>query len=150
MQVNNALNLVGGAWQPSVTGRVAESRNPADSCVLGVFPDSSREDAEVAVDAAVKAFGLTTWTRNPRLRQKVLLEWASRMEQQQEALARLLTLENGKVLAQSRGEVIAAISEIRYYAGLARHQPGTVAEVEPGCFSTQIREPAGVVGIIVP
>src|SRR5690606_37232743 len=68
----------------------------------------------------------------------------------QESLAKLLTLENGKVLAQSRGEIAAAVSEIRYYAGLARYLPGHVFEVEPGCYSTLIKEAAGVTGIIVP
>jgi acyl-CoA reductase-like NAD-dependent aldehyde dehydrogenase len=61
-----------------------------------------------------------------------------------------MTLENGKAIAQSRGEMGGAISEIRYYAGLARHIPGHVLEVEPGVFSTMLREPAGVAGIIVP
>ncbi|MFC3339773.1 aldehyde dehydrogenase family protein [Paracandidimonas soli] len=146
----DALNLVGGIWQPSLAGRVAESHNPADGSVLGVFPDSGREDARMAVEAAAKAFNRAGWSQNPRLRQMVLLRWADRMEQAQESLAKLLTLENGKVLAQSRGEIAAAVSEIRYYAGLARYLPGHVFEVEPGCYSTLIKEAAGVTGIIVP
>jgi acyl-CoA reductase-like NAD-dependent aldehyde dehydrogenase len=79
-----------------------------------------------------------------------MLRWADRLEARAEELARLLTLENGKVLAQSRGEIAGAISEIRYYAGLARYMPGHVFEVEPGVFSTLLKEPAGVAGIIVP
>ncbi|WP_353172046.1 aldehyde dehydrogenase family protein [Paracandidimonas soli] len=146
----DALNLVGGTWQPSLAGRVAESQNPADGSVLGVFPDSGREDARMAVEEAAKAFNRAGWSQNPRLRQMVLLRWADRMEQAQESLAKLLTLENGKVLAQSRGEIAAAVSEIRYYAGLARYLPGHVFEVEPGCYSTLIKEAAGVTGIIVP
>jgi len=78
------------------------------------------------------------------------LEWADRLEARSGDLATLLTLENGKAIGQSRGEMAGAISEIRYYAGLARHIPGHVLEVEPGMFSTMIREPAGVAGIIVP
>ena len=54
------------------------------------------------------------------------------------------------MLAQSRGEISGAISEIRYYAGLTRFIPGHVFEVEPGVFSTLLKEPAGVAGIIVP
>ena len=50
---------------------------------------------------------------------------------------------------RSRGETGAAVSEIRYDAGLARYMPGHVFEVEPGAFSTLLKEPAGVVGIIV-
>ena len=150
MQSTDALNLLGGTWQPSLAGRSAQSVNPADGSVLGTFPDSAREDARMAVEAAVKAFNGPEWAQNPRLRQLVLLRWADRMEQEQEALARLLTLENGKVIAQARGEIVASVSEIRYYAGLTRYMPGHVFEVEPGCFSTLIKEPAGVAGIIVP
>ena len=79
-----------------------------------------------------------------------MLKWADRLEAKLDELALLLTLENGKVLPQSRAEIGGAISEIRYYAGLARYIPGHVFEVEPGVFSTMIKEPAGVVGIIVP
>src|SRR5690606_20966169 len=62
----------------------------------------------------------------------------------------LLTDENGKVLPQARGEMGAAISEIRYYAGLARHIPGHFQELEPGAYSATLREAAGVAGLIIP
>jgi betaine-aldehyde dehydrogenase len=57
---------------------------------------------------------------------------------------------NGKPLAQSRGEIAGSVSEIRYYAGLTRYIPGHVFEVEPGTFSTLLKEPAGVAGLIIP
>jgi acyl-CoA reductase-like NAD-dependent aldehyde dehydrogenase len=79
----------------------------------------------------------------------VLLQWADRLEKRQE-LAALLTQENGKVTGQSRGEMAAAISEIRYYAGLTRHIPGHFMEVEPGAYSATLREAAGVAGLIIP
>lgn len=145
-----ALNLVDGHWVHALSGRTGESINPANGEVLGVFADGERKDAQIAVAAALAAYGRASWSQNPRLRQLVLLRWAQNMEQELEALACLLTQENGKVLNQSRGELAAAISEIRYYAGLTRYIPGHVFEVEPGCFSTLLREPAGVAGIIVP
>jgi acyl-CoA reductase-like NAD-dependent aldehyde dehydrogenase len=80
----------------------------------------------------------------------VMLRWADAMERAGEALARLLTAENGKPLAQSRGEIAGSVSEIRYYAGLARYIPGHAFEVEPGVFSTMMKEPAGVAGLIIP
>lgn len=135
---------------PALSGRTGQRRNPSGGALLGTFPDSGAADAQAAVAAARHAFGQAAWSQNPRLRQMALLRWADAMEGQSEALAALLTRENGKVLAQSRGEIAAAVSEIRYYAGLARYMPGHVFEVEPGCFSTMLKEPAGVVGIIVP
>lgn len=145
-----ALNLIGGHWQPAQSGRWGSRTNPADGAPLGRHADSGRADALKAIAAARTAFDTPAWSQNPRLRQLVMLEWAERLQARAEPLARLLTQENGKVLAQSRGEIAGAISEIRYYAGLARHLPGHALEVEPGSFSMLLKEPAGVTGIIVP
>jgi acyl-CoA reductase-like NAD-dependent aldehyde dehydrogenase len=145
-----ALNLVGGEWLPAHSGSVGTRHNPADGTALGQFAASSRTDADAAIAAARRAFDQPSWTQNPRLRQMVMLRWADRLEVRAEELARLLTLENGKVIGQSRGEIAGAVSEIRYYAGLTRYMPGHVFEVESGAFSTLLKEPAGVAGIIVP
>lgn len=149
-QTVRALNLINGSWITALAGRDAQSVNPSTDEVLGQFPDSDQDDAQLAVDAACAAFSQASWSQNPRLRQMGLLRWAHNMEQQLERLTNLLTRENGKVIGQSRGEIAGAISEIRYYAGLTRFIPGHVFEVEPGCFSTLLREPAGVAGIVVP
>src|SRR5574343_187775 len=145
-----ARNLIDGQWQPAHGGQFEASVNPADGSVIGRFAASELVDAEAAIAAARRAFDRPEWAQSPRLRQMVMLKWADRMEARSEELARLLTLENGKVLAQSRGEIGGAISEIRYYAGLTRYIPGHVFEVEPGVYSTLLKEPAGVAGIIVP
>ncbi|WP_151446648.1 aldehyde dehydrogenase family protein [Lacisediminimonas profundi] len=146
----SAKNLINGVWSGAQDGASAASRNPANQEVIGSFPASGRADAQAAIAAAAAAFELPNWAQNPRLRQLVMLRWADRMEQRAEFLAQLLTRENGKVIAQSRGEIMGAVSEIRYYAGLTRYIPGHVFEVEPGVFSTMLKEPAGVAGIIVP
>ncbi|MDB5840896.1 MAG: aldehyde dehydrogenase family protein [Herminiimonas sp.] len=145
----NALNLIDGQWQPAGAGAVAESINPANGARFGMFADSDREDAKLAIAAARRAFEESRWAHSPRDRQMVLLQWADRLERRAD-LAALLTQENGKVMAQSRGEMAGAISEIRYYAGLARHIPGHFMEVEPGAYSATLREPAGVAGLIIP
>jgi betaine-aldehyde dehydrogenase len=145
-----ALNLIDGRWQPALSGADATSLNPADGSPIGRHAASGADDAKAAIAAARAAFERPDWSQSPRLRQQVMLQWADRLEQRADELARLLTRENGKVLPQSRGEIAGAVSEIRYYAGLARHIPGHVLEVEPGVFSTMLKEPAGVAGIIVP
>jgi betaine-aldehyde dehydrogenase len=146
----NAKNLIDGEWVGAANGDTATSINPADQSSVGTFAAGGREDARAAIRAAADAFERPEWAQNPRLRQMVMLRWADRLERRTEFLAQLLTRENGKVIAQSRGEIGGAISEIRYYAGLARHIPGHVLEAEPGVFSTMLKEPAGVAGIIVP
>ena len=145
-----ALNLVHGEWQPAQSGAWGTRHDPADGSELGRYAASGRADADAAIAAARRAFDQPGWSQNPRLRQMVMLRWADRLEARASELAQLLTRENGKVIAQSRGEIGGAISEIRYYAGLARYMPGHVFEVEPGAFSTLLKEPAGVAGIIVP
>ena len=117
---------------------------------MGRADDRSAKRRVRQFAAARRAFDHGAWAASPRLRQRVLLDWAAALQARADALAELLTLENGKVIAQSRGEVAGAISEIEYYAGLARHIPGHVLEPEPGVLSTVLREPAGVAGIIVP
>ncbi len=147
---NTAQLYIDGRWMPSSQGVKAPSLDPATGSQIGWFSAGSLEDAQAAITAARRAFERPLWSQSPRLRQNVMNEWANRLEEKAETLAQLLTLENGKVIAQSRGELAGAISEIRYYAGLARHIQGHVLEVEPGVFSTMLKEPAGVAGIIVP
>jgi betaine-aldehyde dehydrogenase len=145
----SALNLIDGQWQPAINGATAPSINPANGTRIGTLADSGREDARIAIAAAKRAFETTLWAHNARDRQTVLLQWADRLERRSD-LAALLSKENGKVLAQARGEMAFAISEIRYYAGLTRHISGHFMEVEPGAYSATLREAAGVAGLIIP
>lgn len=150
MQIQESRHWINGRWEAATDAPMVESIDPATGKAAGRFANGGKVEAEAAIKAAKAAFENPSWSQNPRLRQDVMLRWAANLEANAEKLAQLLTLENGKAIAQSRGEMIGAISEIRYYAGLARHIPGHVLEVEPGVFSSMIREPAGVAGIIVP
>ena len=145
--MNPARHWIAGHWQGAPQG---ESLNPATGEVIGRYADATTADADAAIQAARHAFDRGHWAQDPRRRQLALLAWADALERDADELATLLTRENGKVLAQSRGELAAAISEVRYYAGLARHIPGHALQPEPGVFSTLLREPAGVAAIIVP
>ena len=145
-----AKQLIAGVWRDAEGGTRGSSTNPADGSPIGRYAAGGRADAQAAIAAARRAFDRPDWAQAPRLRQQVMLQWADALERKADELARLLTLENGKVLAQSHGEIGGAISEIRYYAGLARFIPGHVFEVEPGVFSTLLKEPAGVAGLIIP
>lgn len=143
----NARHWIAGEWTgaPNI-----DSIDPATGEAIGRFADGGSCEADAAIAAARHAFDRTTWAQDARLRQDVLLGWASALEAERDMLATLLTRENGKAIAQSRGEIAGAISEVRYYAGLARHIAGHVLEPEPGTISTMLREAAGVAAIIVP
>ncbi|WP_441251949.1 aldehyde dehydrogenase family protein [Tardiphaga sp. 71_E8_N1_1] len=150
MSMMSALNLIDGTWHPAQSGMTAPSLDPSCGRAIGHYAASAHADAAAAISAARRAFERSDWAQNPRLRQLVMLRWADRMEALTEQLAGLLTLENGKPLAQSRGEIAGSVSEIRYYAGLTRYMPGHVFEVEAGMYSTLLKEPAGVAGLIIP
>lgn len=143
----NARHWIAGEWTgtPDI-----DSIDPATGEAIGRFADGGSREADAAIAGARHAFDRTTWAQDARLRQDVLLGWASALDAERDMLATLLTRENGKAIAQSRGEIAGAISEIRYYAGLARHVAGHVLEPEPGTISTMLREAAGVAAIIVP
>jgi len=145
-----AQHWIDGRWVGSVSGLIAESLNPATGKVLGCFADAGKDEAENAIAAARQAFDQGQWRHQPRLREKVLLEFADRIEADLAELSQLLTADNGKLLAEATGEINAGISELRYYAGLSRNIFGRIIELEPGLFSNLTREPLGVAGIIVP
>ncbi|MGF6273310.1 betaine-aldehyde dehydrogenase [Massilia sp. UYP11] len=145
----HARNYIDGEWQDAAGGATGASHDPASGAVIGRFAASTKDDARRAIASARRAFDESHWAHDARQRQMVLLQWADRLERCT-GLASLLTLENGKVLPQARGEMAAAISEIRYYAGLARHIPGHFMEVEPGAYSATLREAAGVAALIIP
>lgn len=141
---------IDGAWLPSESGERARSVNPGTGEELGEFATAGTAEAEAAVAAARHTFDESSWAHEPRRRSQVLLELAERLEAHKEALARALALENGKLIGDCRHEVAGAISEARYYAGLARNLFGRVIELDRGLHATLGREPVGVVGVIVP
>ena len=145
-----AQHWIGGEWTNSATGRQADSYDPATGKVIGRYADASADDAAGAIAAAKNVFEATDWAHQPRLRERVLLEMADRIERDAAPLAELLTADNGKLIAESKGEIAATVSELRYYAGLARNIFGRITELEPGLFASLHREPLGVAGIIVP
>jgi aldehyde dehydrogenase (NAD+) len=145
------LNLIGGEWVSSASGERTESRNPANlDEVLWTFPQAGPEDARRAVQAARDA--LPAWSRTPPPARGAILDQASRiLEARQEQIARTLTREEGKTLAEARGEVTRARDIFRYYAGEGWRAGG---EVYPSNTEGELlysrREPLGVVSVITP
>ncbi len=144
----HAQNWIDGTWSDSAT--IAESVDPATGTVIGTYADATLADAERAVAAAKRAFKETTWRLDRQLRARVLHQLADRFEANTEALARLIALENGKILPEARMEVGGIASKLRYYAALALTQQGRALQVQPGNYSMVLREAIGVAGIIVP
>jgi len=143
-----ARHLINGEWIGG--GTAAESINPATGAMIGRYLPGNAKLAEQAVSTAKAAFRDGAWQAAPRRRAAILLDFADRLESRQADLADLIVRENGKLRGEAIGEVRLSVSELRYYAGLARNLFGRTLESEPGAFSFLGREAAGVAAIIVP
>src|SRR5215475_14261613 len=135
----------------AASGRTFENRNPADtSDLIGTFADSGPEDVEKAVAAAREAF--PRWRALPApKRGEILYRAAEILVRRKEELARDMTREMGKVLAETRGDVQEAIDMTYYMAGEGRRQFGQTTPSElPDKFQMSVRMPVGIAGLITP
>ncbi len=143
-------NFIGGEWSTSPTGRTQANINPATGETLGQVTVSGSADVDRAVAAAKAA--LPAWRRTPAPRRgEVLARAAVEMVRRKEELALALTLEEGKTLGESRGEVQKAINTIEFAAGEGRRLNGeTVPSELPSTFCWTQREALGVVALVTP
>lgn len=138
--------LIGGAWRARSGAPVL---NPADEGVLGEVPHATREDLADAVSAAEAGFHV--WKRtSPARRAEIILKAAGLMRQRVEELAVVMTLEQGKPIAQSRLEVLRACDIIEWDANEGRRVYGRVIPSEPGMRHTVLRQPIGPVAAFSP
>lgn len=149
MNIPVAKNYVNGAWVAG-SNPPADSLNPATQTVLGQYYPANKALVKQAAKAARDVFFEGTWAGSPRLRAQAMFEIAERLDAAKNDIADLVVAENGKLHAEAIGETMGAISETRYYAGLARNIRGTMQETAPGNMSLFHREAAGVAAIIVP
>ena len=145
-----ARHYINGSFTEGTFAGTTESVDPASGEVVGTAILGSSEDAQGAINAARDAFETSVWPQDMRLRYRVLMAFAANMRARKAELAELLTRENGKPIAQAEHEIQAGIVEAEYYAGLARAIHGRTMESAPDKFSFFMREPAGVVAVIVP
>src|SRR3984893_2387036 len=149
--VETQHNSVGGRWVPAASGQTFEDRNPADrDDVIGLFPKSGKADVDAAVEAAKKAFPGWRDTPAPR-RAEVLYAAGEILKRDKEKLARLMTREMGKVLAEARGDVQEAIDMAFLAAGEGRRLFGFTTPSElPNKFAMCVRQPTGVCALVTP
>lgn len=142
--------FVNGAWVGAADGRSVEVTNPADGSVIGRVPMLGESETRDAIDAAARAF--PTWRALlPQERGELLESWARLMLSNREDLARIMTLEQGKPLADSRGEIDYAASFIKWFAEEGRRMNGeTIASHLPDRRLLVYREPIGVTACITP
>jgi alpha-ketoglutaric semialdehyde dehydrogenase len=144
-------NVIAGDWQPALNGRTYAKHDPADTRVgLGSYARSDDADVEAAVHAARSA--QPAWRAVPAPRRgEILFRFAQLLAAAKEDISRIVTLEMGKVIEESRGDVQEAIDLAYLYAGEGRRLLGETAPSElSDKFTMSVREPVGVVAIITP
>jgi betaine-aldehyde dehydrogenase len=141
-------HYVNGSWRTS--GVTGTSHSPADGSALGEFDDARLPLAREAVAAARSAFTDTDWATDRHLRARVLNEMADAIEGATDELARMLAVENGKILPEAYFELSLTPSKLRYYAALALTSSGRGDQAKAGVLSTLVPVPMGVAGVIVP
>ena len=143
--------FIAGRWVDSVSGATFESVNPADTRdVVGRFQAGTAADVAMAVRAAGEAFPAWRATPAPK-RGEILYRFGALMAEHKERLARAMTREMGKVLAEARGDVQEGIDIAFLMAGEGRRLFGdTVPSELPDKWAMSVRQPLGVAGIITP
>jgi acyl-CoA reductase-like NAD-dependent aldehyde dehydrogenase len=144
-------NLIGGEWNTLNGHETFEDRNPADHTdLVGVFPKATVDDTQRAIEAARAA--LPGWSGTPPPARGAILDKASQLlTARVDEIAQALTREEGKTLAEARGEVARARDIFRYYSGEGWRYGGDVlpSSVHGELLYTR-RESLGVVSIITP
>jgi malonate-semialdehyde dehydrogenase (acetylating)/methylmalonate-semialdehyde dehydrogenase len=149
-QVQPLRNYIGGQWVDSQSTEFRHVINPATGEALGRVPWNGRQDVAAAVEAAARAF--PEWRRTPPAdRIQYLFRMKQVLEDNFEEIARTITLENGKTLAESRGEMRRAIENVEVGCGIPTLMQGyNLEDVASGIDEIMIRQPLGVVAAIVP
>jgi aldehyde dehydrogenase (NAD+) len=147
----NFQNCINGKWVDAKSGKTFENRNPAHwDEVVGLFPKSGKEDVEDAVKAARAAFAIWRLVPAPK-RGDILRKVGDIMVARKEELARQMTREMGKVLAETRGDVQEGIDTAYYASSEGRRLFGhTVPSELANKFNMAMRVPIGVAGIVTP
>lgn len=141
---------IDGQWCQASSGNTISVYNPATGEQLGQVPDMGIDEAQAAIDAAHTA--LASWREvTPKERARLLRRWFELILEHQEDLARLMTLEQGKPLFETRGEVLYGASYIEWYAEEGKRAYGKLfAAPTHDKRALSIQQPIGVVAAITP
>ena len=145
-------HLINGVWGTNADGAMFDRVSPSHGVVVSQSALGGGVETTAAIAAARAAFDAGAWSRAPaKTRAAVLLRVADLIEQQVDRIALLETLESGKPISQSRGEVAGAADLWRYAAALARQIHGDSHNtLGPDMLGVILKEPIGVVSIITP
>jgi succinate-semialdehyde dehydrogenase/glutarate-semialdehyde dehydrogenase len=141
---------IDGQWVQATSGETQDVDNPATGKIIGTVPKLSGDETRQAIEAANRAF--PAWSkRTAKERAAVLRRWFDLMMENQDDLARLMTLEQGKPLSESSGEVAYAAAFLEWFGEEAKRIYGdTIPQHQADKRIVVIKQPIGVVACITP
>ncbi|MGO9817539.1 MAG: NAD-dependent succinate-semialdehyde dehydrogenase [Acidocella sp.] len=146
----DVLLHIGGEWRAARGGRTLDVVNPATEEVIGTLAHAGTDDLDEALDHAAK--GLAVWRKMPAYdRSKLLRKAAELIRERADAIARLMTMEQGKPVGEAKIEIMGSADVIDWFAEEGRRAYGRVIPNRvPGVYQLSLREPVGVVAGFTP
>lgn len=145
-------NLIDGKATDPTNGQWMETVDPSTGEAWAEVPRSGPEDIDAAVAAATRAFESGPWTTiSDAQRARLLRRLAELMDEHADELIDIEIRDNGRSMKETRGSFIpGAVETLYFFAGLADKVHGETVRVSPASFNYTLREPLGVIGLIVP
>src|SRR5580658_5909051 len=142
--------FIDGAWTKAAAGRTIPVLNPATGEDIGTVAHADRSDLDRALEAADKGF--RAWRKVSAFdRSKIMRKAANLLRDRADAIAPLLTLEQGKTLPEAKGETLAGADVIDWFAEEARRTYGRVIPARAeGVYQLVVKEPVGPVAAFTP
>ncbi|NAW50943.1 aldehyde dehydrogenase family protein [Elizabethkingia argentiflava] len=143
-------NYIDGKFTPPVLGKYFDNVTPISGKVFTQAAHSTKQDLELAINAAEKAF--KTWSKTSATERSVILnKIADRMESHLEDIAAVETYDNGKAIRETlNADLPLAIDHFRYFASVIRAEEGSHNELDENTISLIVHEPLGIVAQIIP
>ncbi len=149
--IRNTRLLINNEWVHASDGGTFDTYNPATGEVLAKVAHATSKDVDQAVKVARKAVETGPWSKMDAAdRGRLMFKLADRITEEAGELAMLESLNCGKTIRDSRGDIDGVINTLRYYAGWADKIEGKTVPVRGNFLSYTLRQPIGVVGQIIP
>ena len=141
---------IGGKWVKSINGETIDVDNPATQKTIGKVPKCGKEETKRAIESANLAF--KNWKEKTAKERSIILKrWHNLILENLDDLAHIMTIEQGKPLAESKGEILMGASYIEFFAEEAKRVYGDIIpDPLPDRRIIVIKQPVGVVGAITP
>ncbi len=142
--------FVNGLWADSENDKIIEVNNPATMEIIGKVPNFTADETKSVIEHADNAFN--SWKNTTAKERSIILKkWSDLIIDNVDDLAKIMTIEQGKPLAEAKGEILMGASYIEFYAEEAKRVYGDIIpDPRPGKRIVIIKQPVGVVGAITP